>query len=741
MNRRRFLLNGGAATAILPYAQAAPLSRIRVVDIVHHTHTDIGYTELPSVILDLQVRYLDAAIDCCRNDGNFRWTVESLVTLNNWWRRSAPARRDILAGMVQAGRMDVMAMPFNQTPFQNAAQWRQMMNWVPPELWRRLDIHVAMQNDVNGIPRAGAMALLDRGVKHLLMGINSDSGGPPFYRPSAFWWKMPDGRRIFVWLGEHYGSAMNYLKAAREDSRMFDDEQHVRAAHAEFTRRISTIEADGYAFERLILTFTHPRNYDNGGPYPALAPFIAAWNRLELQPRLRLTTATAAVTAMEKATGAKIPEMSGEWTDWWANGDASGPRELAASRLAKRQLAAANSPVFGPMPGRGAAAVEEALRDLCLFDEHTFGSHRSIQEPYSADTLGQYTEKSDLAYRPMGNSDILLRRRVRATVDPMPAGTFAINPTPAPLSGWAGEGEQRFWVQGLGAHSIAARTSVPPTSATPDLRRDSSGWPVAASWSGMPKALFDGSCGGFICTQTVAPADRRTIAGLHAKFDPARRKAAFRESRATYGPATSRETPHTIVIRQEFQHERIARATREIELWRREPRARVRVRFDRISSLAPEVMHIEFAFPAGHPLPAVSSGGVPFTPYRDQLKGACRDYFAIDGWAHYATAEGHWLWATRDAALACIGSPHVVERHTEEPEARHKILAIVFDNCWHTNFVADSHGTFEFQFELAWSDRMDNPADVAEALCADLIARVNPPFHETEEELKYIYRP
>jgi hypothetical protein len=461
-----------------------------MVDIVHHTHTDIGYTELPSVIRDLQMRYLDAAIDCCQSNSNFRWTIESLVTLNDWWRRAAVARRDMLAGMVRSGRMDVMAMPFNQTPFLNAAQWRRMMDWIPSGLWRTLDIRVAMQNDVNGIPRAGAMALLSRGVKRLLMGINADSGGPPFYRPSAFWWKMPDGSRMFVWLGEHYGSAMNYLKAAREGTRLLHDEQHVRAAHAEFGKRIAGIEADGYGYERLILTFTHPLNYDNGGPFPTLAPFIDAWNRLEVQPRLRLTTATDAILAMEQAVGAGIPELTGEWTDWWANGDASGPREVAASRMAKRYLAAADSPVFRPMPARGRETVEDALRDLCLFDEHTWGSHRSISAPYSPDTLAQYTQKSDLAYRPMGSAEILLRRRVRATVDPMPAGTFAINPTPAGLSGWAGEGEHRFWVERLGAHSFTSRTAIPPSSVMPHLRSDSSGWPVAASWKGMPKALF-----------------------------------------------------------------------------------------------------------------------------------------------------------------------------------------------------------------------------------------------------------
>ena len=740
MNRRTFLVHTSAA-ALAATSKAQMALRIRHVDIVHHTHTDIGYTELPSVIRDLQVRYLDAAIDCCRKDPAFRWTVESLIGLDDWRRSANAARQAEFMSLLRAGSIDVMGMPFNQTPFLNAMQWRKMMTWIPEEQWRVLGIKAAMQNDVNGLPRAGAMALLDRGVRRLLMGINADSGGPPFKRPSAFWWKMPDNRRMFVWLGEHYGSAMNYLKPAREGTRIHSDEERVRAAHGEFAKHMAQLESEGYEHERLILTFTHPLNYDNGGPFPTLAPFIAAWNRLDLQPSLRLTTATRAVLDMEKACGDRIAELTGEWTDWWANGDASGPREVAASRAAKRYLAAAASPMFGPMPARGQATVERALRDLCLFDEHTWGSHRSVSAPFHHDTLAQYNEKSELAYRPMGAAEMLLRRRLRAKVDPMPAGEYALNPAQAPVSGWAGEGRNRFWVEKLGPRSVVLKTELPASSDRPVVAAGPDGWPKSAAWAGMTQPLFDGESGEFICTGVEPPADRRTITGLHAKFDRARRDASFRESRAVYKSAVSSETQHTLVFSQEFSHERLASGLRTLELWKGEPRARVVVRFDRISSEAPEVLHLAFAMPAGLPLPQVSSGGIPFTPYRDQLKGSCRDYFAIDGWAHYASGGGHWLWVSRDAPLAAIGRPHVVERHDQEPEERHKILAMVFDNCWHTNFVADSHGRFEFQFDLMWSAEMPAPADYAEALSTGPIPFVNPSFHESSEELRNIYRP
>ena len=92
--------------------------------------------------------------------------------------------------------MDVAALPCNQAPFLDAAQWQTMLHWIPEDLWQRCQPAVALQSDVNGFPRAGARAMLDRGVHRLLMSINGDSGGPPLQRPGAFWWKMPDGRRL-----------------------------------------------------------------------------------------------------------------------------------------------------------------------------------------------------------------------------------------------------------------------------------------------------------------------------------------------------------------------------------------------------------------------------------------------------------------------------------------------------------------------------------------------------------------
>jgi len=78
----------------------------------------------------------------------------------------------------------------------NAAQWQTMVHWLPEEVWNAGGVQVAVKDDVNGFPRAGAKALLDRGIHRLFTGINEDNGGVPFRPPSAFWCQQPDVNRL-----------------------------------------------------------------------------------------------------------------------------------------------------------------------------------------------------------------------------------------------------------------------------------------------------------------------------------------------------------------------------------------------------------------------------------------------------------------------------------------------------------------------------------------------------------------
>ncbi|MBL7100319.1 MAG: hypothetical protein ISS15_21890, partial [Alphaproteobacteria bacterium] len=75
---------------------------IRHIDIVHMTHTDIGFTDHPIVCRQQQVRYLDIAIDAvlatcdAPAEAQFYWTAETTLAVDDWWQAADPARRDDL---------------------------------------------------------------------------------------------------------------------------------------------------------------------------------------------------------------------------------------------------------------------------------------------------------------------------------------------------------------------------------------------------------------------------------------------------------------------------------------------------------------------------------------------------------------------------------------------------------------------------------------------------------------------
>ncbi len=59
-----------------------------------------------------------------------------------------------------------------------------------------------------------------------------------------------------------------------------------------------------------------------------------------------------------------------------------------------------------------------------------------------------------------------------------------------------------------------------------------------------------------------------------------------------------------------------------------------------------------------------------------------------------------------------LGGPHVWVRRTTVPPDAHRVLAMLFNNHWHTNFVGDEHGVMEFQFDLVWRENLPDVGSV-----------------------------
>jgi len=776
---KRLLISTLAGFAILPVAHA----EIGRIDIFNLSHMDIGFTDHPAVTREMQRSYIDLALDACSANPEYRWTTESLLAVTDWWQSAPAARREQLLGAIGRGQIAIAALPLNNAPTLDRDEWLQMLQWVPEDLWNRLQPSFAIQDDVNGFPRAGAVQLLDHGIHRLFMGMNSDSGGPPFHRPTAFWWKMPDGRRLLVYLGDSYPMGYSYFhdsdwrrgpvphvaetvyRPPHAGDFFKTDERSLRHAQEICLKRLRSLEAQGYPYFTLVLPFTNQWRMDSDPPFPPLADFVSAWNRLGLKPELRLVTGAVAVQQFEAEAGSSLPEYSGEWPDWWANGEASAPREVSASRFAKAYLRALGSPVFGALDSQATTMIEGLRKDLCLFDEHSWGGANSVAVPDSADTIGQFMEKARLAYRSLALGEWLQAKLARNRLRDASPGFYVMNTAPLPHTGWVAvptramrveasgvdhyePGMQpwsrprtpadlspendpavfpdtvpkqtaEFWVENLAPNSVELLKGGAPVRETPELVKDPWGWPISVRWKGMGRPLFTQGLGDFLSVRPAGFAPRWTLAdmsgGKHGQVE---------EVSATAGEVQVVETGHTLIYKQKFVHPRLKRGTRTLEIWRTEPRVQLTITIYRLSSDDPESFYVAFPLPVQGVLPRLSEGGMPFTPFEDQLPGSCRDYFAIDGWADYATKDGHWFWVSRDVPLVTFHRPEVWSRRTT-PAPADRLLAVIFNNFWYTNFVGNENGSMEFQFDLLWKPSIPDPQALANTVASEPVVVQN----------------
>ena len=262
----------------------------------------------------------------------------------------------------------------------------------------------------------------------------------------------------------------------------------------------------------------------------------------------------------------------------------------------------------------------------------------------------------------------------------------------------------RFWVDNVPPNSVRAfnlekRASAAPESpkATFTATLDAGGWPDSLRWPGMNKPLFTAGTGEVTSFKVQGFSPRWVVIDMLDKtdrheIDEMRRQHVVSAASQVAEQTTVERSPHMTTYTQHLELPGMKWLIRRLEVWNDTPRARLTIRLNRISSTDPEILFVSFSLPPVGALPTVSSGGVPFVPYEDQLPGSCRDYFAIDGWASYSTSDGDWLWITRDAPLVTFGDTHVLEKLTATPADTNRIFSMVFNSLWFTNWYADSPG-------------------------------------------------
>lgn len=437
--------------------------------VIHHAHTDIGYTQRQEKLKRYHADFIRQAIDildrlhagALRGCEGFKWQCENQWQIENFYRFATEHERRRFEGYVRSGEIGLSGNYLNMTELVDesvlgsrtakAARYGERIG---------AKIKSGMSADVNGYAWGYPDALSESGVENLFCALHPHHGMFPLHQKHRpFYWKGPKGGAVLTWVGEHYhfGNELCLAPNANASYMIFDDVRRDMAegkiyttnadqTHAEelaamrlrVTRYLDNLESEGYPYD-FVPVLVSGTITDNAPPSAEVARRL---NELNAMFEGRVTALMATLDDFFKAvraSAAPIPTYEGDFADWWADGVGSTPGTVKLFREAQRKHSICEK--LDPSGELGDAGLSErAAEDMMLYAEHTWGYSSSISEPW--DSLVVSLEKKKDAYAINANTAIsenldmiLAKKGESAIMAGRPPRYRIINPHPFPYKG------------------------------------------------------------------------------------------------------------------------------------------------------------------------------------------------------------------------------------------------------------------------------------------------------------------
>ena len=711
-----------------------------------HSHNDIGYTHVQTEVERKQWQYLEQAVALARRTADypsgarFKWNAEVMWAVDSYLKQAAPDKRAEFIQAVRRGWIGLDALYGNEL----TALCRPEALFRLTDCARRiakqynLTIDSAMISDVPGYTWGIVPALAHSRVKYFSIGPNhihrigytlSEWGDRPFY------WVSPSGQgRVLCWMaGRGYSwfhpGLLGSIKNVKPQA---------------FFEYLDELAAADYPYDMVQLRYSIAG--DNGPPDPDLPEFVRQWNAKYAWPRMMIATTGQLMREFEGRYREKLPEVRGDFTPYWEDGAASSARETALARRASDRLVQAE--VLWAMlkpAGYPDAKFYAAWRDVILYNEHTWGAHCSISRPDSQFTLDQWKIKQAFAVDADEQSRKLLAAAAagrRRDVEKVPAvdvyntcswprTDLVVLPAEMGVAGDAVKTPDGDAVpsQRLASGQLAfLATDVPPFGAKRFLlgagaasatrSATAKGSTLSSRHVRVQVDQKTGAIAGLVWTGTgvnlAAGKGRRLNEYFYvAGRDPKDPKPAgpAKITVADHGPLVA-----SLLVESEAPGcRKLVRRVRVVDGLNRVDLTNV---IDKEQVRSPESVHFGF-------VPNVPNGvmrmDVPWAvvrPERDQLPGACKNYFTVGRWVDVSNNDFGLTLATVDAPLVEVGkmtmdvaSPLQTKSWIRHLEPTQTFYSYVMNNYWETNYKASQQGPAPFHYSL----RPHGPFDAAAA--------------------------
>ncbi len=373
----------------------------REVDIIHHSHNDIGYSHVQEHVMSIQQQNILDALDqidktaAYPQASRFKWNVECLWPIEYFMKHAsdkdkkrfteAVLHKDIALSGFYVGVMTGLCSAKELEWIMEYADYLKKTYHFP--------IQSAMFSDIPGMSWSITDAMVKSNLRYLSNGPNfsetlpdrgdrigatiRDLGDKPFY------WKTTDNKnKILVWTAGRGYNLFHQIPAEN----MADKIKEKLVAY------LNELDSTHYPYDMVQLRYTIKS--DNGPVDKNLSDFVRNWNATYYSPQLVISGVDDMMQRFEKKYGGVLPTYSGDFTPYWEDGAYSTAAEEGETRILSNHISQLEK--IGEINKDKALDDKwfyEAHKNIIMFNEHTWGAWNSISSPDDEFTLSQWQYK------------------------------------------------------------------------------------------------------------------------------------------------------------------------------------------------------------------------------------------------------------------------------------------------------------------------------------------------------------
>jgi len=740
------------STNQLSQSVLVPAKRQWTVYIYPHSHVDIGYTGTQEFVQKLHIRNLDVGIDIAKKTQNypegarFVWNPEASWVTEGYLKKATPEKRKAFIDAVRKGWVCLDGSYGNTNTSTCSDEELLRLFHTSNEIQNitGVPIKTMVQMDVPGAGWGITQAAFQNGIRGFFSFPNHVGRIGTIrqaWEHKPFYWVSPDGKsKILFYQAYPYGYGYN-LKGSKENLALIQghspgdgpDRFTSKDPTANFVDpfifdETAKLEADQSPYNMYVMTWSLA---DNTLIDADLPDAVRAWNEKYAYPKLVISGAQRILNDFESRYSTIIPEVKGDYTEYWTDGLGSdalrvGMKRRATENLVQMETAWSILDYKKPSPKK---EINESWENVLLGSEHTWG----YSDP--AAPMAKQIEQTKASYfeNALKTSNELLAETFKEIKKPE-SNKFAIFNT---LSWERGglvtlskdqskSGDRVLNEKGQEVPSQRLSTGELVFSAD---RIPALGSALFTIEQGKP-GQQPGECrivGDTLSNGTFSVAIDPKTGDISSLINLAT-KQEYVDKRSRYGlnsyryllgeDASNRALqPYNIVLKVKEKGPLVVSIivesnaqgckwlTREIRVVKGQPWIDLTNSFDKISTRVKEGIHFGFAFNVPNGTTRMDIPWGIMTPEFDQIPGANRNWLAFQHWVDISNDQTGITWTAIEAPLIEFGDltanilgDALKSKWLKTIPKTQTLFSWALNNHWYTNFPLEQGGIIDMHY-------------------------------------------